>query len=203
MTKRVTMAFLILFIIATSVLTSVAETDRGGVIDSLEKDGWVLEPGKEIDLPELAKLTVAIALSIATANPGPLYIYAADFLDDMILKFGKSVVMLALGNLRTTFGAGELEMQAGIATFRHWTTVKVRGLENWKPVWKEIRIPRSPNTHMLYIRWRRMEPRQPKPPPPIQPVPIQTAIDMTNEGETLVIDSGTFEVDGTVLDFSG
>ena len=75
---------------------------------------------------------------------------------EAIREFGSDLVLKALAHPGQTFGSGGLQVQGGIATYNHWTEERYPRIDPINGVYKmsTVRVPR-PNTHQLFIRWRR------------------------------------------------
>jgi hypothetical protein len=125
-------------------------TNKGEVQASV-RNGWVVAWGKEINHFEYAKLVAAMAT-------GTVGVYLNDLVRESAQTLGTDIVIKAIKNKGQTFGAGKFRVQAGIATYNHWTTEKVpkvvwQGIKS-RTEWREVKVPR-PNTHQPYVRWRR------------------------------------------------
>jgi hypothetical protein len=132
-TKFIKPVFLLAVCLVASQLSPtnvLRRTDRDDVRRGLE-DGWVVSYGKEIDHGEY-------------------------LLRDGRNTFERDAVLKALGDGEQTFGAGSLELQGGIATYKHWTVELDYRIDPTNGVyeWSTVKVP-CPNTYQPYVRWRR------------------------------------------------
>jgi len=126
-------------ILALSASPTFAANNKDEVRGNV-KNGWTVAWGKEVDHIEYGKLAAAMATGTTGA-------YLSNLLKDSAATLGKEVVIKALKNRGQTFKAGRFEVQAGIATYKHWT------MERNLFTGKMVKVPR-PNTHQPYVRWR-------------------------------------------------
>ena len=137
-----------IFLIFTSLpILSQAGDNIGEIQASVRNDGWTVAWGKHIDHIEYAKL-IAAMLDISGTSVSA---YLTDLVSESAKTLGMDIVIQAIKHHGKTFGAGSLELQAGIATYNHWHGENPCSL--WgRTCWQRIS---EPNTHQPYVRWRR------------------------------------------------
>jgi hypothetical protein len=115
-----------------------AESNKPSEQASIEDGGWTVAWGSEIDQVE----EVACAAAIAAIGPGGAVACVEDAIQESVTALGWDVVVQALTHLGSTFGAGEFDVKADIATYNHWHVLF------------GVKIP-EPNTYQPYVKWRR------------------------------------------------
>lgn len=122
-----------------------ARTNRSDVIQARE-NGWTVAWGKHIDHIEYARLA-ACMLDPTTAC---INAYFTTLLQDSAVTLGKNIVLKALKSRGNLFTEGNVQFQAGLATYNHWQN------ENPCSIWGDTcwyKVP-LPNTHQPFVRWR-------------------------------------------------
>jgi hypothetical protein len=136
----------LLLILSMLLVQSVhARTNRPDVMQTRE-DGWTVAWGKHIDHWEYAKLA-ACMLDPTTAC---INSYLTNLLKESASTLGTNVAISAIKDRGRLFTKGNLEFQAGIATYNRWHGENPCSLWGGK-CWFKVA---EPNTHQPFVRWR-------------------------------------------------
>jgi hypothetical protein len=182
MRKGWSIVLLLLVLLTVAPLQAFAEeTNRNDVRAQLAKGGWSVVYGDLINEADYAKFGLSVATAVATANPGPIYVYFNDQLQQQIVKIQKTapeigtkaltdLMVRAFNSKGRVLRHGRLEVSAGIATYRRWNTVIYNeprtykckqklpfGGWTWSICKKTVRVERKvplPNNHQPYFRFR-------------------------------------------------
>jgi len=128
---------------------SLARDNRTDVRAEIS-EGWAVAWGKHIDHWEYGKLSACMFDPTLVCVQS----YFTNLLESSVQDIGKEVVLQALKNRGETFGAGQFEIQAGIATYNHWHMENPCSLNPFNgDCWQKFP---EPNTHQPYLRWRRV-----------------------------------------------
>lgn len=110
------------------------ETNRNEVRESLARGGWDVIYGDLINEGDYAEFGLAVAASIATENPAPIYAFFDAQLNaqftkirntapDILQSSLNSLVLQAFRSQGTILRQGRLEISGGLATYKRWERV--------------------------------------------------------------------------------
>lgn len=137
MNKRIlslTLLIVVLMSVLNPTISYAEETNRNEVRARLSEGGWFIVWGDLINEADYAEFIAAVALAVATENPGPIYEFFDYQLEAQLEKIQRTAPEIAQDALIDLFirafdsngqvlQKGRLEVSADLATYKRWERV--------------------------------------------------------------------------------